>query len=81
MNAAIRAVVRACVYHKKEIYGIYRGYEGMIDNDIKRFGQANATTFLFLKGICPVARAWFFSHEHGILEEIHLSIYVKRMTD
>ena len=34
MNAGIRAVVRACVYHKKEIYGIYRGYEGMIDNDI-----------------------------------------------
>ncbi len=32
MNAAIRAVVRASVYHNIECYGIYRGYQGMIDN-------------------------------------------------
>ncbi len=34
MNAAIRAVVRASIFYKKKIFGIYRGYEGMIDNDI-----------------------------------------------
>jgi len=34
MNAAIRAVVRACVYYKIEVSGIYRGYQGMIENDI-----------------------------------------------
>lgn len=34
MNAAIRAVVRASIYYNKEIFAIYRGYEGMIDNDI-----------------------------------------------
>ncbi|QSE96243.1 6-phosphofructokinase [Fulvivirga lutea] len=34
MNAAIRAVVRASIFYKKNIFGIYRGYEGMIDNDI-----------------------------------------------
>ncbi len=33
MNAAIRSVVRACVYHDIECYGIYRGYEGMIEGD------------------------------------------------
>ncbi|MGF1555208.1 6-phosphofructokinase [Paucihalobacter sp.] len=33
MNAAIRSVVRACVYHNIECYGIYRGYEGMIEGD------------------------------------------------
>lgn len=32
MNAAIRAVVRASVYHNLECYGIYRGYQGMIDD-------------------------------------------------
>lgn len=34
MNAAIRAVVRASIYYNKEVFAVYRGYEGMIDNDI-----------------------------------------------
>ncbi|TMI62621.1 MAG: 6-phosphofructokinase [Bacteroidetes bacterium] len=34
MNAAIRAVVRTGLYHGLEIYGIVRGYQGMIDDDI-----------------------------------------------
>ncbi|MBP9601395.1 MAG: 6-phosphofructokinase [Lutibacter sp.] len=33
MNAAIRAVVRACHYYNIECVGIYRGYEGMIEGD------------------------------------------------
>ncbi len=33
MNAAIRAVVRACVYNNKECIGIYRGYQGLIEGD------------------------------------------------
>ncbi|SHN31683.1 6-phosphofructokinase [Cyclobacterium lianum] len=36
MNAAIRAVVRAGFYYKLEVFGIYRGYEGMINNDIRK---------------------------------------------
>ncbi|HET9055360.1 MAG TPA: 6-phosphofructokinase [Chitinophagaceae bacterium] len=34
MNACIRAVVRTGLYHGLEVYGIMRGYQGMIDNDI-----------------------------------------------
>jgi 6-phosphofructokinase 1 len=33
MNAAIRSVVRTCAFHNIECYGIYRGYEGMIEGD------------------------------------------------
>jgi 6-phosphofructokinase 1 len=36
MNACIRAVVRSGVYYRKEVIGIYRGYEGMIEGDFKR---------------------------------------------
>jgi 6-phosphofructokinase 1 len=36
MNAAIRAVVRSAMYYKIEVYGIYRGYEGMIQDEIKK---------------------------------------------
>ncbi len=35
MNAAIRAVVRACAYHNVECIGIYRGYDGVIEGDYK----------------------------------------------
>jgi len=38
MNAAIRAVVRTCAYHNIECAGIYRGYQGMIEGDIKDMG-------------------------------------------
>ena len=38
MNAAIRAVVRACTFYKKEAIGIMRGYEGMIEGDFVKLG-------------------------------------------
>ena len=34
MNAAIRAVVRTAIYNKFEVFGIRRGFEGMIDGDM-----------------------------------------------
>lgn len=34
MNAAIRAVVRTGIYNNLEVYGIMRGYSGMVDGDI-----------------------------------------------
>lgn len=34
MNACIRAVVRTGLYHGLEVFGIMRGYQGMIDDDI-----------------------------------------------
>lgn len=33
MNAAIRAVARACAYYNIECVGFYRGYQGMIEGD------------------------------------------------
>ncbi|MCH7414281.1 6-phosphofructokinase [Belliella sp. R4-6] len=41
MNAAIRATVRAGFYYNLEMYGIYRGYEGMINDDIKKLDSKN----------------------------------------
>jgi 6-phosphofructokinase 1 len=36
MNAAIRAVVRTASYNDLHVYGIQRGYEGMIDGNLRR---------------------------------------------
>ena len=35
MNAAIRSVVRYGLHHKLEVIGIYRGYAGLINEDLK----------------------------------------------
>ena len=35
MNAGIRAVVRSCAFHDIKCSGIYRGYQGLIENDFE----------------------------------------------
>lgn len=37
MNACIRAVTRAAIYQGWKVYAIYRGWEGLINDDIKEF--------------------------------------------
>ena len=43
MNAAIRSVVRTCVYHNVEVLGVYRGYQGMIENDFTHYEIGRAS--------------------------------------
>src|SRR5262245_12543511 len=46
MNAAIRAVVRACAYYRIDCYGIMLGYEGMIEGDIVKLGARSVGNIL-----------------------------------
>ncbi|MBO6881778.1 MULTISPECIES: 6-phosphofructokinase [Winogradskyella] len=66
MNAAIRSVVRACAYHKIECYGIYRGYEGMIDGDFVQM-DARSVKGIINKGgtILKSARSQTFRTKEG----------------
>ncbi|AYA77271.1 6-phosphofructokinase [Bacillus sp. Y1] len=36
MNAAVRAVVRKAIFHDMEVYGVYNGYSGLINGNIKK---------------------------------------------
>ncbi len=36
MNAAIRAVVRKGIYHNLEVYGVYNGYQGLVNGMIEK---------------------------------------------
>ncbi|MCE4956321.1 6-phosphofructokinase [Macrococcoides caseolyticum] len=36
MNAAVRAVVRKAIYHDIEVYGVYQGYQGLVNNSIHK---------------------------------------------
>ena len=66
MNAAIRAVVRACAFHGLECYGIYRGYEGMIDGDFIKM-DARSVKGIINKGgtILKSARSKEFRTKEG----------------
>jgi 6-phosphofructokinase 1 len=61
MNAAIRAVVRASIYYKKEVYGIMQGYEGMISGDIVKLGARSVGNIIQRGGtILKTARSQEF---------------------
>jgi 6-phosphofructokinase 1 len=66
MNAAIRAVVRACTYYKKECFGIVRGYEGMIEGDIVKLGARSVGNIIQRGGtILKTARSKAFRTPEG----------------
>ena len=79
MNAAIRAVVRTALSHGVEVMGIYRGYSGLIDGDIKVLEFRDVSNIINKGGTslwsdrCPefkteegMARAVATCKEHGI---------------
>jgi 6-phosphofructokinase 1 len=66
MNAAIRAVVRTGSYHDLHVYGVYRGYEGMIDGEIKRLEKGDVANIMHRGGtILKTARSQRFRTAEG----------------
>ena len=66
MNAAIRAVVRACAYYNVECVGIYRGYQGMIEGDFKEMGPRDVKNIINKGGtILKSARSADFRTAEG----------------
>lgn len=50
MNAAVRAVTRAALAHQLEVYGIKRGYQGMIENDFVKLEAGDVSGIMHLGG-------------------------------
>ena len=46
MNAAVRAVVRTCIYNNIECYGIYEGYNGLINNNVKQLQSSDVSNII-----------------------------------
>ena len=66
MNAAIRAVVRACSFYKVKCFGVYKGYEGLIHGEIEELNARSVRNIInrggtFLKS----ARSQDFRTEEG----------------
>jgi 6-phosphofructokinase 1 len=66
MNAAIRAVVRTCVFNEKECIGVLRGYEGLIDGEYVPMDRASVGGILHRGGtVLKTARSDRFKTEEG----------------
>jgi 6-phosphofructokinase 1 len=66
MNAAIRAVVRTGIYHGLEVYGVMRGYQGMIEEDIVRMEGRSVANIIQRGGtILKTARCKDFYEVEG----------------
>src|SRR5690606_30422347 len=66
MNACIRAVVRGAIYHGVEVFGIRRGYSGMISGDIFQMSSHSVSNIIQRGGtILKSARSKDFLTKEG----------------
>ncbi|MEA3480297.1 MAG: 6-phosphofructokinase, partial [Bacteroidota bacterium] len=85
MNAAIRAVVRSAIYENKEVFGIFRGYRGLINGEIEQMHSHSVSNIIQRGGtILKSARSMGFmeyegrqkAHENLIKHEIDALIAI-----
>ena len=66
MNAALRAVVRAALTYRLRVFGVKRGYEGLIENDMVKMNYDSVAGILSQGGtILYSARSEEFYTEEG----------------
>lgn len=66
MNAAVRAVVRTGIYYGLEVFGIMRGYTGMVENDIIPMHSRSVANIIQRGGtILKTARCKEFLQKEG----------------
>jgi 6-phosphofructokinase 1 len=69
MNAAIRAVVRTSIFCGLDVCGIYRGYEGLIDNQIEPLTSSSVSNIIQRGGtFLKTARSQRFMDYEGRLK-------------
>lgn len=67
MNAAIRAVVRTAMFYKKQVAGVYRGYDGLINDEIKPLTSRSVSNIIHRGGtILKTARCLDFKTPRGM---------------
>ena len=66
MNAAIRAVTRAAICNGLKVFGIYRGYKGLVTDEIVEFKSQNVSNIIQMGGtILKTARCQEFKTAEG----------------
>ncbi len=66
MNAAIRAVVRSGIYNDCKVYGIERGYDGLVNAKLKEMSLSSVADIIHRGGtVLRTARSEEFRTEAG----------------
>ncbi len=69
MNAAVRAVVRSAISNGFKVYGIYDGYNGLINGDIKELDRHSVSNIINRGGTAIyTARCLEFKDQAGVLK-------------
>lgn len=67
MNAAVRAVVRAGINRGMKVYGVYRGYNGLLNGDVKEMNLRSVSDIIGNGGtMLYTARSTEFPKPEGI---------------
>lgn len=67
MNAAIRAVVRSGIYHGYKVYGIRKGFEGLLEGDIYEMNLRSVSDIMSRGGtVLQTARSKIFNTPEGV---------------
>ncbi len=73
MNACIRAIVRGAIYNGMEVYGIRRGYEGLIDGEIEQMDVSSVADIIHRGGtILRTARSERFLTKEGFARALSM---------
>lgn len=71
MNAAIRAVVRTGISFGMEVYGIKRGFEGLLEHDIQQMDSSSVSDIIHRGGtILRTARSKYFMTKNGLYDAL-----------
>lgn len=73
MNAAIRAVVRSAIYYGCKVYGINRGYKGLLEEDLEEMNLSSVGDIIQRGGtILKSSRCEEFKTEEGRLKGVKI---------
>ncbi|MEG1742554.1 MAG: ATP-dependent 6-phosphofructokinase, partial [Clostridia bacterium] len=71
MNAAVRAVTRLAIHKGIEVCGIYNGYQGLMDGDVKTLGERDVSYIINRGGtMLYTARSTEFKTASGIAKAV-----------
>ena len=71
MNAAVRAVVRSALHEGMEVYGVIRGYNGLIHDDLIAMDLRSVSDIIHRGGtILYTARSPEFCTEEGMQKAV-----------
>jgi 6-phosphofructokinase 1 len=74
MNAAIRAVVRMGIYNGMNVYGVKKGYRGLINGDFVKMNESSVSDTIQRGGtILQTARSEEFKTEEGQQKAVNIA--------